>query len=1055
MTQVQYTGLAGQAQAPGTIVPDDYQHISTSPDNFGGQIAQAVGGLGKSLDQVSDAAGQIQSQYDQTATSNAFSQLRDRVTANSWGDPTNPQAPAGLLTQQGDAAMQAYPAAVDRLKQAQADIAGTLTPAQARVFNMQAQRFVGDTAATYDQHRATAQQQWQVNSLDAQSASAQSAAIANSADQDAFNHSLADGRNSIISKGSQLGWSPDVIQQQLNDYQSKTYVGAAEKLAVTNPPAAFAYYQANQDKFTGQDQLGLESRLKPQVLLWGSRDQADDIYRQHTASAVPLPAGPTADKVVAAAKAQGFDPGTALTAANIESGLGTIPNRPGSQYQGTFQMGDGAWAARGGTAANRNDPDAQVNLGVANLVHSQQVAQQALGSAPAGWQTYLVHQQGDGGGAALLTAAPGASAVDTLTPAYQGDRNAAQRAVTANGGQASSTVGQFLGHWQQMFQAKQIAAPAVGGTAPAGPKPFAIGDSLAVGAQQANGYAGGGVKGASPDQVLDSINALPISGGIAPGQPVVLSTGLSSDPSKMAVVQQQLDSLKARGVTDVRLLGVGNRPDLAPVNDQLAAIAKANPGVTFTGPISAGPDGVHPVAAGYRGLGALPQAANAAAAPGAAVQAPADPRAAFPAMMDAASKVLDPFGQSNPQYQEQVMSRLRAKQRLVEFGQEQADRVNRESLIGAAIGLPAASASAAAVPPPIGAVPVDPDVASPSTGSAATPLDKVDTSSAGLAQPAPARPTSLNALLSTPQLQQAWATSTPETQRSVMSLVEHNATGQDPPVNPASQGMYYRLSGAAVNDPVAFSQLDLSDPQYTSVLPHAYWNTLVAQQRTTSNRTMNDAARTESQSRALSIMKPDLLAAGIKVDGLKPGTPAAATYDQFTGRLRQSLDDFQQANNRRPTDAEMAKLGQTLLLQGTERGSGWIWDSSTRAFQTDPGKFVPTVPAATKQQIVSAYQAKNGGAVPSDGQVGQIFMAGQAQATAQQPSRRGGTMGQTMPPARGAAPPVAAAAAPLAQAPLPMAQQDNQPPAQSPDGDPRGARPGMQAIALPGGHSGF
>ena len=957
------------------------------------------------------------------------------------------------------------PQPVARLNQAKSDIAANLSPAQARVFNLQAQRLVDDTAAGYDQHRAAAQQQWQVNSLDAQASSAQSAAIANSADQDAFNHNLTDGRNKIVSKGNQLGWSSDVVQQQLNDYSSKTYVGATEKLSLTNPPAAFEYYKANKDNITGQDQLALESRLRPQLLLWGSRDQADGIYQQYTSAQAPLPAGLIADKITAAAKAQGVDPSTALTSANVESGMGTLKDRPGSQYQGVFQMGDGAWHDRGGTPANRNDPDAQVSLGVANLAHSQQVAQQALGSQPAGWQTYLVHQQGDGGGAALLTAAPNASAVDTLTPAYKGDRDKALAAITKNGGMADSTVGQFLGHWQQVFQQKAVAPP-TGGPAPSGPKPFAIGDSLAVGAQQANGYAGGGVKGADPDQVLDSINALPVQGGIAPGQPVVLSTGLSNNPTKLDVVQQQLDSLKARGVTDVRLLGVGNRPDLAPVNNQLAAIAAKNPGVTFTGAIPAGPDGVHPVAAGYRGLGALPQAADAAA-PGTPTQAPTDPRAAFPAMMDAASKVLDPFGQSNPQYQEQVMSRLRAKQRLVEFAQTQADRVNRETLVGAAIGLPAApAAAAAAAPAPVGAVPVDPDVASPTTSGTPTPMDHVDTTSAGLAQAAPARPTSLAALLSTPQMQQAWATSTPETQRSVMALVEHNARGEDPPVTPAAQGMYYRLSGQAVNDPASFSQVDLSDPQYTSALPHAYWNTLVAQQRTVSNRTAQDAQRAESQSRALSIAKPDLLAAGIKVDGLKPGTPAAATYDQYVGRLRQSLDDFQQANDRRPTDAEMAKMGQTLLLQGTERGSGWLWDSSVHAFQTDPSKFVPTVPPDVRQQITTAWQAKNGGAAPTDAQVAQVFMAGQAQATARQPSRRGGMMGQAA-PSPAVANPAAPSPLPMAQtdqsagyAPpmtadsphdspaLPVAQQDNQAPASS-------GAPIIPAVRLASGRRGY
>lgn len=155
-----------------------------------------------------------------------------------------------------------------------------------------------------------------------------------------------------------------------------------------------------------------------------------------------------------------------------------------------------------------------------------------------------------------------------------------------------------------------------------------------------------------------------------------------------------------------------------------------------------------------------------------------------------------------------------------------------------------------------------------------------------------------------------------------------------------------------------------------------------------SKQSVQQAQRDETQAHALGVVRPDLVAVGIKVDNLEPGTPAAATYDQFVGRLRGASDDFQTANQRRPTDQEMAKIGQSLLMQGTQRGTGWLFgDTAVRAFQVDPSQFAPTIPAAAKQGIVSAWQARNNGGTPTDQQVAAIYMAGQGQATAKQPAR--------------------------------------------------------------------
>ncbi len=946
--QVPYTDLAGQAAA-GTIgvgVPDDYQHIQASPDAFGAQVGQADQRLGAGFQQAGEAAFQVSDQYSQTAAANAFAQLRDRATAASWGDPSNPNAGPGLLTLQGDQAMRAYQPTVDKLKAAQADIAATLPPMAARTFNLQAQRFLGDTFNTFDQHRAVAQQQWQVNSLDAQAASAQSAAIANSGDQNAFLHNLADQRNAVITKGSQLGWSADAISLALADSTSKTYAGAVDRLAAVNPQSAWSYYTTNRNNLTGQDQLAVESKLRPALLTWESRTDADRLRVGAVGSGTDgftVPAAPGAVAPIPPEQRQslinqavaGTPIPPALLAAQVTQESGWDAGRTGAS--GDIGLGQVLPSTAQAPGYGMQGVDPATLRGPENAANNLKFAAQ-----------YLYARGKDAG----LTDA------DWNDPAKQA---IALRAY--NGGGDPNYAQNVLRH----------VAP---GSMPPAAKPFVIGDSIAQGIQQTNNTDGSGIKGASPDAVLDSINAIPPTG--LQGRSVVLSSGISNnpDPGQLAVVQQQLDSLKARGVGTVTVMGVGNRPDLAPLNAQLADLAQKN-GATFQ-PIQAGPDGVHPT--DYKGLGVAPASAEGPFASGAPAGTtnPAAVRPSLPAMMAQADHLLDPFGQSNPQYIDLVKSRIRVDQSVEGYAQREAEKSNRETLLTAAMG-PSSTAA--------GGMPAQPSQAQPSSGfdgtaPALTPATPPATTG---------RPTSLDQLFQNPAARAAWIASTPETQRSIMGVIEHNARGEDPPLTPAAQSLYYQLSGMATNDRDQFQQLNLADPQYLSALPHAYWTQLVSEQRRVSNQSVQDAARQETQARALTVLKPDLVAAGFKTDGLKPGTTAARDYDTFVGRLREGLDDFQQANSRRPNDAEVAKIGQTLLMQGTQRGTAsflpWSSDTAVRAFQVDPSQFVPAVPPAARIGIVQAYTQRFG-QPPTEGQIAEAFMRQQAMSTARQPVRR-------------------------------------------------------------------
>lgn len=139
------------------------------------------------------------------------------------------------------------------------------------------------------------------------------------------------------------------------------------------------------------------------------------------------------------------------------------------------------------------------------------------------------------------------------------------------------------------------ATPATASATPAAASaasPYFIGDSIAQGLRGKDGQ-GDTVIGRKPAAVLTAINAAPPEQ--LRGRPIVLSTGLSNNPSDLASVQAQFDALKAKGVNpaDIHVAGLGSRSDIAAASPALQKLVAQN-GATYGGDFRAGADGVHP-----------------------------------------------------------------------------------------------------------------------------------------------------------------------------------------------------------------------------------------------------------------------------------------------------------------------------------------------------------------------------------------------------------------------------------------------------------------------------
>ncbi|MGE5566157.1 MAG: hypothetical protein ACM3YN_08385 [Parcubacteria group bacterium] len=183
-----------------------------------------------------------------------------------------------------------------------------------------------------------------------------------------------------------------------------------------------------------------------------------DPYQQQPQGGAPAPDAPVAEAQPPAqpqAPAQSGGDAYLTRLGQIESN--NDPNARNGSSTGLYQFHPDTFARLGGT--DINDPEQQK---AAALKLAQESAQQlqAAGIQPDDANLYIMHQQGAGGGLALLKADPNANAIATLTPVY-GNPARARQAIVNNGGSADMTAGQFVDMWRQKWGqgAQQPAQP--------------------------------------------------------------------------------------------------------------------------------------------------------------------------------------------------------------------------------------------------------------------------------------------------------------------------------------------------------------------------------------------------------------------------------------------------------------------------------------------------------------------------------------------------------------------------------------------------------------------
>lgn len=183
------------------------------------------------------------------------------------------------------------------------------------------------------------------------------------------------------------------------------------------------------------------------------------------------------------------------------------------------------------------------------------------------------------------------------------------------------------------------------------------------------------------------------------------------------------------------------------------------------------------------------------------------------------------------------------------------------------------------------------------------------------------KPQTIDQLLANPDMKRAWNQATPETQLAIQSHFKNG--GGDPARTADTQAILYQYMGKASNDREGFANEDLSP--LIATLPHADFDKLSNMQFAARNKQELDQEKATNFQHALGLLNSYhvLDTAKIQKPDKNSGDTINNTYNNYTGRLAEALDNFKAVNGKRPDDSQILALGKSLTASVQVPGN-WL-----------------------------------------------------------------------------------------------------------------------------------
>ena len=445
---------------PSPVPGTPYQDIRAPLEAFGGATAQALSGLGTSLEKTAGHLENIQQFYDQVVVDEQKNSYENKVNNKLHGDPSV-AGDVGYMGLQGKNALEAREGVRRDIDAMLSEHRSTLKNAnQLRLFDQDASRYRNYALNSVGRHYDE-----QYNKHAAETADSTLKLKLHEGTQAANNNDFGRMRTSLESA---LVASEQALRLRGADdatialHRAKTVeaftvtwaVNAIERNAPEGKQFVLDHKNELGDKY--DELLHRATTASTQYDVERMKNGLPPVTSQPNL----VRGGATQTRISEEATKSGFDPATILAFADIESSMGRNLGRRGN----IFQLGTSEWSAAGG--GKLGDIETDIKNGLIDIKKREADLTVALGRKPEGWELYLAHQQGVGGAISLLT--------NPNTPAGNLVRDPSH--ISGNGGDPNAPASQFVAKTRALFENRR--ARYSGGGAPAQPSPTAGSDTV-------------------------------------------------------------------------------------------------------------------------------------------------------------------------------------------------------------------------------------------------------------------------------------------------------------------------------------------------------------------------------------------------------------------------------------------------------------------------------------------------------------------------------------------------------------------------------------------------
>lgn len=279
--------------APQGAPANDELRINANPEEFGAAIGRGMERAGQGLEAASAAGFQTLEFYGQIAADDATNKYQKATSNILFGDPNDPSKP-GYYSLRGEDAMRARPQVSQQLDDLRNQFRGGLDPRAKLQFDQETRRMqlmmLDGVGRHYDEQLlqyGSATNQAKVNNAVAHVGQYWN-------DDRQWQEGLTKGFQGIRDQAKIEGWGEDVVEQKLDDFQSKAIESRAMGMLTHDPAAALDFVNRHQSVMHQQTYDALVQRLRPQV----AREWVNDQFGARGGAIEPRGFGPALQRTL-------------------------------------------------------------------------------------------------------------------------------------------------------------------------------------------------------------------------------------------------------------------------------------------------------------------------------------------------------------------------------------------------------------------------------------------------------------------------------------------------------------------------------------------------------------------------------------------------------------------------------------------------------------------------------------------------------------------------------------------------------------------------------------